>query len=277
MDSTEHYNKVVKSWKYLLGENLHYGYFEAETTSLGSATNALTDLMISKIGTLADDAHILDIGCGTGKPALSLSKHFGCRVTGISPSEVCVDESRELAKCAPINVAPQFIVADGRDIPFGNESVDVVWIMEASHLILEKDKLFKEVFRVLKPGGRVVLCDINLHRDLDLSEVISMRDEFLLLKDCFGRAIMKTTDFYADVARQAFFRKIEVFDVSKETYHTFSCWLDNATKYEEVVSELIGKNSLDDFRQSITVLKKMWQEKILGYFIFVAEKEVEKC
>ena len=59
-----HYNRVTDAWQYLIGDDLHVGYFEDRDDNLLEATQALTRLMADS-AQLGTDCEVLDVGCGT--------------------------------------------------------------------------------------------------------------------------------------------------------------------------------------------------------------------
>jgi 27-O-demethylrifamycin SV methyltransferase len=91
-EPASHYNAVVGAWRYLLLEDLHYGYFETGAEPLIIATDALTDRMLA-LAKLEPGNHVLDIGCGTGKAACRIAEALSCHVKGISPSVRCVSDA----------------------------------------------------------------------------------------------------------------------------------------------------------------------------------------
>src|SRR4051794_18351636 len=81
----QHYDRVTEAWRFLLGEDLHYGVFASGAEPLADATHALTDLMI-EAAEFAPGLDVLDVGCGTGSPACHLAEQLDVRVLGITTS-----------------------------------------------------------------------------------------------------------------------------------------------------------------------------------------------
>src|ERR1700739_2073337 len=141
VNSALHYDRVTRAWRLLLGENLHYGYFRYGNESLAEATESLTERMFSLIVGSRRDPVVLDVGCGTGRPASVLARNFGYKVVGISPSQACVDDARQFAKDKLSSLLPVEI-GDAQAMRFDDDTFDLAWVMESSHLILDKEKLF---------------------------------------------------------------------------------------------------------------------------------------
>ncbi|MEH6570055.1 MAG: methyltransferase domain-containing protein [Halioglobus sp.] len=270
-DPTQHYDSVVEAWAHLLGEDLHYGFFESGDEPLVAATNALTDQMLSE-AMLQKGLSVLDIGCGTGKAGCRIARESACQLIGISPSTRCIEDATELAFRLGLSDSAHFRIGDGTRPDFAGESFDRVWIMESSHLMDDKAALIREAARVLKPGGRLVLCDIMLDHKLSLEQVIDYRDEFLLLRDVFGRAKMEPLSFYDEQLQANKLKVANSRDITRETFATFDRWRQNAKQNQTSVAGLIGEVAWQQFADSCDVLEAFWQRGILGYGLVSAVK-----
>ena len=151
-DPAAHYDLVTRAWRYLLGNDLHYGLFESADQPLETATANLTRLMADR-AKIADGHRVLDVGCGIGTPAIFLLKSFRCRVTGLSTSEEGLSIARRRAAAEGLGDRAAFVLADGMNNGLPAESFERVWIMESSHLMPRKAALLAESSRVLRPGG----------------------------------------------------------------------------------------------------------------------------
>lgn len=270
-EPARHYDTVVEAWGDLLQEDLHYGFFHRGDEALVAATDELTNQMLRRAG-LQGGLHVLDVGCGTGKAACRMAAEFSARVTGISPSAVCVARAQALAERLGCADLATFCDGDGSSMNHADETFDRVWVMESSHLIPDKPALLAECARVLRPGGRVVLCDIVLKRKLALEEVIKYRDEFLLLRDVYGRAIMEPLDFYRGRFEAGGLHVDDQSDITKETSPTFDRWRQNANRNRESVIAKIGEEAWRKFLLSCDLLEQFWRDNILGYGIISAHK-----
>lgn len=271
MDPTSHYDSVVEAWGELMGDDLHYGYFASEDENLADATAALTQLLV-KLAQPSANEQVLDIGCGTGNAACVMAQNRGCSVTGISPSQACIDSATRRAQALGLDHKAVFQIGDGTAPNFADESFDLVWIMESSHLMENKAALLAESARVLKPGGRLVLCDIISRRKLSLAEVIEHRDPFLLLMEVFGRAKMETLDFYRDHLQAAGMASITLRDISAQTRPTFAHWRRNADSFAGTLQGNFDSLALEQFNRSCEVLEQFWDKDILGYGLISAHK-----
>jgi len=104
--------------------------------------------------------HLLDVGSGIGGPARYFANRFGCRVTGIDLTDEFCDVARELTRSAGLDTRVDFATGDALAMPFASERFDGAYSMNVSMNIADKTALYREIHRVLKPGGWLVLSEI---------------------------------------------------------------------------------------------------------------------
>lgn len=265
-----HYDRVTEAWQLLLGDELHYGVFERGDETLPVATANLTQRMV-EAARLTPDLDVLDVGCGSGAPACRLVEDFGVRVVGITTSEVGVATARERAAARRLPDA-RFEQRDGRDNGFPDRSFDRVWVLESSHLMREREQLVAECARVLRPGGRLVLCDLIRHREIPFAEVRRRRDEFVTLRVAFGDAHFETLAFYAALAEKAGLVVDRSDDLTAATLPTFDRWRRNAAAHRDAAITAFGHADYDAFVRSCDILERFWRDGTFGYGLLAAHR-----
>jgi SAM-dependent methyltransferase len=128
------------------------------------ATLALVD----KID-ITPDFHILDAGCGLGGSSRLLAQTCGCRVTGIDLSDVYIDAAQILTKRSGLSRKVQFKTGSILDMPWDDNSFDAVLCQHILMNIQDKQAGVKEFFRVLAPGGILILHEIVQGKNVELS------------------------------------------------------------------------------------------------------------
>ena len=269
-DPAAHYDRVTEAWGLLLGDELHYGLFETGEEPLSVATGELTSRMIAA-AELAPGLRMLDVGCGSGTPACRLAEDHGVTVLGITTSEVGIEKAT--ARAAELGIAAAtFELRDGTDNGLPDESFDRAWALESSHLMPDRKALVSECARVLKPGGKFVLCDIIRRREIPFLELRDRREEFAVLRAAYGAARMDTLEQYAELAEAAGLEVERSDDLTTETLPTFGRWQANLDQHRERVTELLGAESTEVFERSLGILEAFWRDGTLGYGLMSARK-----
>jgi ubiquinone/menaquinone biosynthesis C-methylase UbiE len=119
------------------------------------ATAEAAALMPAKAGD-----RLLDIGSGLGGPARWLARHFRCRVVGVDLTPEFCEAATLLAQRTETTAAVEFHVGDALTLPFVDGSFDGAYSMNVSMNIADKPAFYREVLRVLKPGGWLLLSEV---------------------------------------------------------------------------------------------------------------------
>ena len=104
--------------------------------------------------------HLLDVGSGIGGPARHMAKRFGCRVTGIDLTAEFCEVARHLTRVLGMESKVSFELGDALAMPFANAAFDGAYSMNVSMNIADKGALYREIHRVLKPGGWLMLSEL---------------------------------------------------------------------------------------------------------------------
>ncbi len=118
-----------------------------------------------RLARFTPDMHILDVGCGVGGSTRRLAYEIGCQVTGVDLSDEYIDAAERLTKLFNMQTRAKFHAASALDMPFEDNSFDGAWSIQMNMNIEDKLGLMKEIFRVLKPGGRAVLYELCAHKN----------------------------------------------------------------------------------------------------------------
>ena len=126
------------------------------------------------LGELQTGDAVLDLGCGAGMDSIIAARLVGRTgsVIGVDMTEAMVEKAKANAKAVGVaNV--EFHHGEVDHLPLNDESVDVVISNGVFNLCIDKPKVLAEVFRVLRPGGRIQMADILLGDGVTQKEVES--------------------------------------------------------------------------------------------------------
>jgi ubiquinone/menaquinone biosynthesis C-methylase UbiE len=111
---------------------------------------------------LPPGAKVLDAGCGVGDAARTVAGLTGAEVVGIDCIESDIAIARRRTTRTPGRIgATRFLVGDFHDLPFDDDSFDGLYALESFCHSAHPDKALSEFFRVLKPGGRLLINDYS--------------------------------------------------------------------------------------------------------------------
>ncbi len=131
----------------------NFGYWGKEAKSQREACDALADELVARIA--VEGGRILDVACGAGGSTKRLTKSYAPEnITAINISEAQLSAGRERAPGCT------FLLMDAAQLDFPDGWFDAVICIEAAHHFDTRDRFLAEAFRVLKPGGSLVLTDI---------------------------------------------------------------------------------------------------------------------
>ena len=170
-DIREFYDASSGLWESIWGEHMHHGYYGKNGNYKLERRQAQIDLIEELLlwaGYTQDNSpeNIIDVGCGIGGSTLYLAQKFGSSATGITLSPVQASRAQERAMEAGLSDRVNFAVANALEMPFADDTFDLVWSLESGEHMPDKAKFLAECYRVLKPGGKLIFATW-CHRETD--------------------------------------------------------------------------------------------------------------
>ena len=120
----------------------------------------LATLELIKLAGIAPDMQVLDVGCGVGGPSRCIARTIGCRVTGVDLLEEYCAAAEMLARRSGLDHLVNYCQGNALALPLSREGYDVVWTQHTAMNISDKTALYRELDRVLKPGGVLAIFDV---------------------------------------------------------------------------------------------------------------------
>ena len=271
-DVADHYDELDPIYRAIWGENVHHGLWRTGRESPTEAVEALSDHVGALLG-LGDDTpprKLIDIGCGYGATARRFAARHGASVTGYTLSS-------EQAGHGGASPGIDIHVGDWlhNDLPDG--IADGAYAIESSEHMADKAGFFAQAFRVLKPGGRLVVCVWLADEDAGPWAI-----RHLLEPICReGRlASMGTRGEYELWARQAGFTLLSYEDVSRQVRRTWTICAGRFTRrlltdpaYMRLVASPRTRNRI--FALSLPRLILAYRTGAMRYGVFAFGKPVQ--
>ena len=166
---------------------------------------------------------LLDVGCGIGGSSRILAQDYGFSVTGVTISPQQVKRAQELT---PQGVNAQFLVDDAMALSFPDASFDVVWSIEAGPHMPDKLLFAKELLRVLKPGGVLVVADWNQRDDRQKPLTSWEKPVMRQLLEQWSHPAFSSVEGFSELLEETGYVEGEV-TTADWTQETLPSWLDS--------------------------------------------------
>ncbi|MEM6326776.1 MAG: methyltransferase domain-containing protein [Bacteroidota bacterium] len=147
-----HYDRLDAFYREVWGEHVHHGLWTTGRETPEAAAEALASRVVEAVGDARD---VVDVGCGYGATARRIAEATGATVTGLTLSEAQAEGAR-LGAVARGDV--QILVRDWLRNGLPDASADAVVAIESTTHMPDRSRVFEEMARVLRPGGRLALC-----------------------------------------------------------------------------------------------------------------------
>lgn len=235
----EFYDASSGLWESVWGEHMHHGYYGPEGNLKKDRRQAQIDLIEELLNWSEVDqaTEILDVGCGIGGSTLHLARQFNANATGITLSPKQAQRARQRAAAAGIAYKANFQVANALEMPFADNSFDLVWSLESGEHMPDKQQFMAECCRVLKPGGRLMMatwCHRNGPPALTLQEEQLLKQVY----DLFHLPHVISLAEYEDIAKALPLEAVRSADWSKAVSPFWDVVIDSAINPQALVGLL---------------------------------------
>ncbi len=165
----DYYSNVTHYYRHGWGDCFHHAPL-LDGESLESAIVAQHEMLIREAG-IGAGMRVLDVGCGIGGPARSIARRSGAHVRGLNIVPMQLALARKLTEREGLASQVDFVLGDGMRMPFAPDQFDVVYLTESGCHMPDKGAFYREVTRVLKPGGVFIGWDWMQKRPASTQEV----------------------------------------------------------------------------------------------------------
>ena len=239
----EFYDASSGLWEQIWGEHMHHGYYGRAGNYKMERRQAQIELIeelliwVGYQNTANVPKNIIDVGCGIGGSTLYLAEKFGANATGITLSPVQASRATERAKEANLAKKVQFKVANALEMPFADNSFDLVWSLESGEHMPDKTKFLQECYRVLQPGGKLILATW-CHRETNSLAGELTTDEIRHLKEIYQVYCLPyviSLSEYRSIALECGFKNIRSDDWSTAVAPFWDVVIDSAFNPQAII------------------------------------------
>jgi arsenite methyltransferase len=190
---------------------------------------------------------VLDLGSGVGFDCFLAANRVGPdgKVIGVDMTPEMLESARENARKGGYENV-EFRLGEIENLPVGDNSIDVVISNCVINLVPDKNRVFRETFRVLKPGGRIMISDMVLLKELP----DAVKNSVEAYIGCLSGAIMK--DEYIGGIQAAGFQEVEISD---ETSFSLDCMANDPTAQAIIGNLDLSPEEMEKAASSVASIK----------------------
>lgn len=262
-------------WEQVWGEHMHHGYYGPDGKQPKERRQAQIDLIEELLNWAnlqsAQGNQILDVGCGIGGSSLYLAEKFQASATGITLSPVQANRAAERAKAAGLSDRTRFQVADALEMPFADESFNLVWSLESGEHMPDKQKFLQECYRVLKPGGKflfVTWC----HRPTPPVLTPDEQQHLQKIYEVYCLPYVISLPEYEQMAQQIGFQQIQTADWSEAVAPFWNIVIDSAFTPQALVGLVRSGWTTIQAALSLGLMSRGYERGLIKFGLLSATK-----
>ena len=142
---------------------MHYGYWDENTKNRNEALFNENTFVAKALNLVKDDV-VLDAGCGVGGTSIYIAEKYDAKVVGISLMENQIEAAKKYAVRRKVENSVAFEIANYNNTKFDDNSFTKILAIESACHSENKEEFIKEAYRLLKPGGKLVVCDYFVNK-----------------------------------------------------------------------------------------------------------------
>ena len=212
------------------------------------------------------DTAVLEVGSGSGGPAVYLAKQRHCRVTGVDLNEHGVANGTRLAAEGGVADRVNFQRVDAsQPLPFPDASFDAVVSNDAMCHIVNRVAVLEDWRRLLRPGGRMLFTDAMV-----ISGLVS--HEELAIRSSIGFYVFLPRGENERLITDAGFELLEARDVTGEAEVIARRWHDARETYRAALLQREGSENFEGLQRFLSCVHRLSAERRLSRYCYLARR-----
>jgi ubiquinone/menaquinone biosynthesis C-methylase UbiE len=209
---------------------------------------------------------LLDIGCGSGGPALRIAEKTGCSVAGVDVHEQAILTARALATQRGLQPRAEFQVGDAAgNLPFPEGQFDAITCIDAINHLPDRPRVLAEWKRVLRPGGRMLFTDPTTVTGPLTAEEIAVRSSI-------GFFLFVPAGYDSRLLAECRLKLLLCEDVTQNMATLAEKRRAARAARNQPLREIEGDQTYENQQQFFAVAARLAKERRLSRFLYVAEK-----
>ena len=225
------------------GEDLHLGIYEGDD-DIYTASRKTIDRMASYVPKIDENTRIIDLGGGFAGSARHLAKKYGCEVVVLNLSEKENERGRKMNKEQGLDHLIDVIDGSFEDIPYPDDSFDVVWSEDAILHSGEREKVVQETARVLKSGGHFVFTDPMQTDDCD-------EDVLQPVYDRINLSSLGSPEFYRTACKKYGMEEKAFEEMPEQLVNHYSTVLKETEENEHKLDGYVSKEYIENMKKGL--------------------------
>ncbi|HVG27687.1 MAG TPA: class I SAM-dependent methyltransferase [Acidobacteriaceae bacterium] len=239
-----------------------YGQDLGQTSWVTSAESDLIPVLLN----LTTDSSVLEIGCGSGGYAIFVAERHGSRVHGLDANPHAIASAHQLSAASPVHALLRFDQCDvSEPLPFADATFDAAFANDVLCHIPDRPRLLKELFRILRPGARLLFSDA-----LIIGGVISHLE--LSTRSSIGRYFFSPPGENERLLASAGFALLSVSDTSEQAAAIAERWHDARERRRDPLTALEGPVRYAGLQRFLACVHELTSERRLLRILYVAQK-----
>ena len=215
---------------------------------------------------LRPNSFVLELGCGSGGYALHLAEKVGCRLIGLDINASGVRNANQLALARGLSSQVRFEQCDvSNNLPFDDNTFDAVFSNDVLCHLPGRPEVLVEMFRILKPGGRMLFSDALVIGGMVSHEEIATRSSI-------GFYVYSPPGENERLMERAEFRHIRVNDTTESAARIAKQWYHARERRKEELVATEGNTNFEGLQRFLSCVHILTSEKRLLRYLYVASK-----